>query len=208
MDPTWQHPFTCVISGPTGSGKTYFVEHFIASIDKMMTPAPEEIIWCYSEYQPAYIRLAERGVVFIEGLPQVQDWDITKQRLLIIDDLMHETDERVTRLFTKGSHHQNISVMYIVQNLFAKTKEQRTISLNSHYLVIFKNPRDMSQIVHLGKQMFPGHVDYVREAFKNATAEAHGYLLLDLRQGTPDTLRLRTHIFPNEQHTVFIPKNT
>ena len=207
MDPTWKHPFTCVISGPTGSGKTYFVERFIAAIEKMMTPVPEEIIWCYSEYQPAYVRMTQRGVLFVEGLPKVQDLDFTKRRLVIIDDLMNETDESVTRLFTKGSHHQNMSVMYIVQNLFAKSKEQRTISLNAHYLVIFKNPRDVSQIIHLGKQMFPGQPEYIREAFKSATAEAHGYLLLDLRQGTPDTLRLRTNIFPEEQHTVFVPRN-
>jgi len=36
--------------------------------------------------------------------------------LLIIDDLVHETDERVANIFTKGSHHRNISVVYIVQN--------------------------------------------------------------------------------------------
>ena len=61
---------------------------------------------------------------------------------------MSEADDRVTKLFTKECHHRNISVMFIVQNLFGKKKEQRTISLNSHYLVVFKNPRDASQMTH------------------------------------------------------------
>ena len=207
MDPTWKHPFTSVIAGPTGSGKTYFVERFITHIDKMMTPTPDEIIWCYSEYQPAYEQLSRQGVVFVEGLPKTDEWDTNKRRLVIIDDLMNETDESVTRLFTKGSHHRNMSVMYIVQNLFAKTKHQRTISLNAHYLVLFKNPRDVSQIMHLGKQMFPGQAQYFREAFKSATHAPHSYLLVDMRQETGDSLRLRSHIFPNEQHTVFVPRN-
>jgi len=51
---------------------------------------------------------------------------------------MNETNRSVTDLFTKGSHHRNISEIYIVQNLFNKRKEHRTISLNSHYIVVFK----------------------------------------------------------------------
>ncbi|KAK7103579.1 hypothetical protein V1264_018449 [Littorina saxatilis] len=96
--------------------------------------------------------------------------------------------------------------MYIVQNLFGKNKEQRTISLNSHYLVVFKNPRDASQITHLAKQMYPGKLKYVQEAFKDATSMPHGYLLFDLRQETPDQLRLRTKLFPPEHPVVYLQK--
>ena len=143
-------------------------------------------------------------VVFVEGLPTLELDN--KRRLLILDDLMNESDERVTKLFTKGSHHRNISIIYIVQNLFNKNKDQRTISLNSHYLVVFKNPRDASQITHLAKQMYPGKLKYVQEAFKDATAVPHGYLLFDLRQNTPEHLRLRSNIFPDEFQTVYLPK--
>ena len=71
---------------------------------------------------------------------------------------MTETDKSVSNLFTKGSHHRNLSVLHLVQNVFDKNKHTRTISLNTHYLVIFKNPQDASQITHLAKQMYPGHV--------------------------------------------------
>ena len=117
---------------------------------------------------------------------------------------MDATDKSITNLFTKGSHHRNISVIYIVQNLFNTNKEHRTISLNAHYLVIFKNPRDASQIVHLAKQMYPGQTRYVQEAFNLATREPHGYLLVDLKQFTPDNLRMRSHIFPGEMQEVYI----
>jgi hypothetical protein len=44
--------------------------------------------------------------------------DPREKHLIILDDLMDETDQRVASLFTKKNHHRNISVMYIVQNLF------------------------------------------------------------------------------------------
>src|SRR5204863_4965812 len=109
---------------------------FLDKLHDMVVPVPEEIIWCYGEWQPFHTEMS--GIKFIEGLPDMDQWQDNKRRLVVIDDLMAETDERVTKLFTKGSHHRNVSVMYLVQNLFGKNKEQRTISLNSHYIVLFK----------------------------------------------------------------------
>ena len=119
---------------------------------------------------------------------------------------MQSVDQRISSLFTKGSHHRNISVIYIVQNLFDQHKLHRTISLNAHYLVVFKNPRDGSQITHLAKQMYPGKTHYMRHAFELATTRSHGYLLVDLKQTTPERLRLRSHIFPGEKHEVYVPE--
>ncbi len=104
----------------------------------------------------------------------------------------------MTDLFTKKSHHSNTSVIYLVQNLFPKHKESRTISLNAQYMLVFKNPRDASQITHLAKQMYPGRVKFVQEAFKNATTVPYGYLLVDLKQDTPEDMRLRTTILPDD----------
>ena len=205
MDPTWQHPFTCVIAGPTGSGKTEWVKQFLKHLPEMISPVPKEVVWCYGIWQEGYHHF-ENKVTLHEGLPNTDHWTDKKPRLVIIDDLMSETDQSVTRLFCRGSHHLNISVMFIVQNLFSKNKEHRTISLNSHYLVLFKNPRDASQINHIGKQMYPGKLQYVQESYKDATSKPFGYLLVDLRQDTPDHLRLRTNIFPSEQQIVYIQK--
>jgi len=41
--------------------------------------------------------------------------------LLIIDDLMQETDETVSNLFTKGSHHRNVSRLPSAEPLSEKT---------------------------------------------------------------------------------------
>lgn len=202
MDPRLQSPFTCVVAGPTSSGKTWFVMQLLAHVQAMIDPVPKRVVWCYGEWQQMYSTV--KNVDFVEGLPDISQ--LQPQTLVVIDDLMAETDERVTKLFTKASHHRAVNVIYIVQNLFSKNKENRTISLNAQYMVLFKNPRDASQITQLAKQMYPGHSKYFQEVFQDATSKAHGYIFIDLKQATPEHLRLRTQIFPNEIQYVYLRK--
>jgi len=64
------------------------------------------------------------------------------------------SSDAIVDLFTKGSHHNNLIVIVISQNLFHQSHEQRDISLNVNYIVVFKNPRDRAQIRHLARQVF------------------------------------------------------
>ena len=200
MDPRWKHPFTCIVAGPTGCGKTTFVARLLCYASSFIDPPPEKITWCYGQWQPAYETLTRQvpQLSFEEGLPESSVCNPTTNNLMVIDDLMAETDARVTTLFTKKSHHANTSVLYLVQNMFPKNKERRTISLNAQYMVLFKNPRDTSQITHLAKQMYPGKVKFVQDSFKNATNVPYGYLVINLKQETPEQLHLRTSIFPDD----------
>ncbi|KAL9953004.1 hypothetical protein ACROYT_G040351, partial [Oculina patagonica] len=142
------HPFTCMVAGMTGSGKTLWVKSLLQQAHKTIHLPPERIVWCYSQWQPAYSELLMTipGIEFSKGIPETleQDsyFDVNIRNLIVIDDQMIEagSDNRVVNLFTKGSHHRNLSVIYIVQNLFHQGKGTRSISLNSHYLVLFKPP--------------------------------------------------------------------
>ena len=208
MDTRFQHPFTAVLAGPTGSGKTEFIKQFLQHIHDLVNPNIQEIIFCYGEWQESYqtMKSFPLNLTFVEGLPDSDSLQPGVRKLIIIDDLMAETDERVTRLFTKGSHHKNISVIHIVQNLFSKNKEQRCINLNSHYMILFKNPRDSSSIVNLAKQMYPNNVQVMQDAYKAATSQPFSYLLVDLKQNTPEQFRLRGDIFQIRRgQTVYVP---
>ena len=64
-------------------------------------------------------------------------------------------DKRVLDLFTKDSHHRNITVLYLTQDLFPPGKFSKTINRNAHYIVAFKNPRDQTGIRTILLQAFP-----------------------------------------------------
>ena len=43
------HPFTCMVVGMTGSGKTVWVQSLIQQGQNVIDPPPERIIGCYSQ---------------------------------------------------------------------------------------------------------------------------------------------------------------
>ena len=204
------HPSTFVVSGPTGSGKTKFVVRLLK--ERMIAPFPERIVWVYGEWQPLYdeLKLYVPGIEFKHGAPQdlYDSLDAITTNMVVLDDQMSEAGDskELCKLFTQGSHHKNLSVLYIVQNLFDKGRSMRTVSLNTQYLIVFKSPRDKTQIAHLGRQMYPRSSRFLIESFDDATKEPYGYLLIDMRPETDDECRVRTKIFPGETCYVYEPR--
>ena len=142
-----QHPFTCIVAGCTQSGKTVWVKTLLENVQKTISPTPQRIIWCYGQWQPLYFDMMRTmpGIEFNEGIPDDIDdpdyLDVSQRNLIVLDDLMAQSgkEKRIADLFTRGSHHRNLSVIYIVQNIFHQGKEMRNISLNAHYIVLFKS---------------------------------------------------------------------
>uniref|UniRef100_A0ABD2W625 AAA+ ATPase domain-containing protein n=1 Tax=Trichogramma kaykai TaxID=54128 RepID=A0ABD2W625_9HYME len=209
MSMPWIHPWTSILSGPTGCGKTFFVKKFLNNLTRMSDTRFERVILYYSEWQPTYRELGN-SLEFREGLPQTSDFaDDPRPKLVIIDDLMRQSSSSgaLCDLFTKNSHHNNLSVIFITQNIFHQGRGQRDVSLNSHYIVLFRNVRDRAQICHLARQVYPEDPRFLQEAYSDATSRAYEYLLLDLKQTTTDNCRLRTGIFPDDtHHYVYVPK--
>ena len=103
-------------------------------------------------------------------------------------------NQEVCELYTEGSHHRNLSVICLLQNLYYQGKQNRTMNLNTQYLVLFKNPRDQQQMSILGRQMYPNNFQYFMKKFQEATKRPYGYLLVDLKQETLETQRLCTNV--------------
>ena len=144
-----RHPFTMMVAASTGGGGDMVCQNLLENREQWISPAPQRIIWIYGQWQPLYAEMQGiiPGMEFVKGIPAtIEDEQFLNpaiRNLIVIDDLMSEAsnDKRICDLFTKGSHHCNLSVICL-QNLYYLGKESRTMSLNSQYLVVFNNPRE------------------------------------------------------------------
>ena len=106
------------MAGPSGSGKSEFVEQWLRYL-KVFQVKPKKIVCAYDPWQPRFDRMQKKdGIQFHRGLPDpshLTKWfGPTRGGVLVLDDLMEEggQDKRVLDLFTKDSHHRNITVLY------------------------------------------------------------------------------------------------
>ena len=120
--------------------------------------------------------------------------------LCIFDDVMNEVNSNATisKLFTRGRSHLGCSLVLMLQNIFPKGSQSRTISINAQYQVHFHNPRDSLQISILGRQLCPLNSKSFLEIYKRAMLRAYGYLFCCFAQSCPDEVRYHTNVLPNE----------
>lgn len=205
------HPFSCLVAGSRGVGKTTFVKNLIKNQKELIDPNPDRIVWCYVKHQPELLKQLmeiDPKIEYVQGIPSDIEsmFDRKLNNLIVIDDMMNEAtkDKNISHLFTRG-RHDNVSVIYLTQNLFHKY--QREISLNSDYVVVFKSPRAGSQFTTLAKQLMIGSFDFLRWAYTDATKLPRDYLFLDLKPESNDKLRVRAKVLPHEKPLVVYMPN-
>ena len=108
--------------------------------------------------------------------------------------------------FLNSSHVGDTTtfLLYISPKIyFIKIKE----TLVSDYIVVFKNPRDASQIVNLARQVMPGNTKFFVWAYRDATKKPFSYLFLDVTPTRDDRFRVSSNIFPHEHPQImYTPK--
>ena len=92
MDCRLQHPFTCMVSWMTGSGKTYLVQQILQSMHQSIFTPPDRIVWIYAQDQPIYDELKESipCIEFVCGIPENINeegyFNIDRNNVLVLDD--------------------------------------------------------------------------------------------------------------------------
>ena len=191
----FKHPFSMIVSGPTRSGKTQWVTRLLLEKDKRIEPTPNSIFYCYTHWQKKYEELQNtfsNEIRFHKGLPTSILINQLQDAIVVVDDLMDLAmqDKMLMNVFTEGSHHKNISVIYIVQNLYHQGRNSRSINLNAQYLVLFKNPRDILQIQTLARQMYAKNWKEFVQYFEEETSKPYGHVIIDFFPNTPDNERI------------------
>jgi len=187
-----KHSFTCIISGPSVSGKPSFCVRFLQNLDALCTKRDFDggVFWCYcvKTAVPSPTDLPKRDVHFNEGVPTEFENARARSCFVILDDLLKGVYcKQVYDLFTKGGHHRNISMILFTQNLFQQGRYCRDISLNAKYLVLLKNVRDKNQFMFFARQVYRENSASLYKAYLDANKRPHEYLLLDLSQDTDTT---------------------
>ena len=210
FDARLKTPFSLIIAGPSNCGKTSFVANLLFHADRLIDNKFDYILWFYGESIPNNEMLnTNKDIHFIEGLPETFDdlIDSSKTGLAIFDDLMKECgkNQLITDFFTRRSHHENVSIIFITQNLFHEGRERKKFTKNATYLTIFNSPLDQSMAYSLARKLMPKGQKTFIEIYNHAVDKPHGYLFIDGHQQTPKSAMFRSDIFDDVQH-VFIPQ--
>ena len=160
-NPVFHHPFTMVVSGATGTGKTEWLAKFIESATQIINPSSTSLFYCYGEENERTAKMAQNEVLTklisrsdssvqptshslpirtFNGIPI--DSEVKEEAtnagghlLMVLDDLMVNIKASyLDVLFTRGSHNWGVSVILVTQHLFSK--EIRTSRANAHYLCL------------------------------------------------------------------------
>ena len=168
----------------------------------MFDEPPEKVIYCYSIWTKLFDEMEKTlDIEFVQGMPteeKIKDIFNGKHQMICLDDLQHEVanSTQAEKLFTQLSHHNNLSVVYLNQNLYYQGKCARTLNLNTAYTILLKNLRNIQQVALLGRQLGMGSL--LKEAYQDATSKPFGYLVVDLSPKSEEKYRLRTNVFPSE----------
>ena len=127
--------------------------------------------------------------------------------LILVDQLSEASNtQSLANIFPKWSHHRNVTILYLVQNMFDQGKSSLTVSLNSHYTVGFRNLRDQSQFRTMARQILPINSDWLIDAYADATVRPFGYLVINNSPYCDPIFRFRTNKFRGELPTVYCDK--
>ena len=197
--------FKMYISGPSRCGKSIFITSLLQNRKIFMKKCPEVICFVFSVYQEEIYDQLRYGIVdyFIEdddqlerNIQRIVEENKGKSTLIIYDDLINSNNlSFIAKQFTVTGRHSGISQVFVSQKLFPKDENIRLISNNSDYLVIFKNPRNATEIRILSNQMSK---NVLSKIFHEATLEPYSYLFIDLTQECIPQKRYLSHLFNSD----------
>lgn len=200
-----------MVVGPTNSGKTYWVRRLLSH--DMFTEPVKSILYCYGVDQKAYEdmksgHLAAGKIRFFQGIPDkatLEEMNDGNFHIIVLDDMMEDIvkSKDMQQLFTKYCHHMNMTAIFVSQNIFHQGPLARTISLNSHVIVLFANKRDESQIKIFARQIYPTKWKRFIDIYEKSMNHEYSYLVVDCTPSHPREIKVRSAIFPGEMTYTF-----
>lgn len=207
-----RHPTTIVVAGATKAGKSSLIFKLVKYRSHLFDVPQSRILYCYGIFDPSYLQLQKDvpGLELFQGIPVelFESPDPSTPTMVVLDDLIESTasSKLIAKLFMQTSHHANITVVLITQNLFYNGSQYRNIMKNASVIVLMTSIRDHLGIQTLSRQLFPKTPKYVYDSYEDAMKNKYGYLVLNLDPAVEPLLRVVKGIFPGEEYITYLPK--
>ena len=131
-------PFRLIIAGGSGTGKTTFLRQLVDN-SHFETPF-DKVVYSYPDYLTDMPSQFDQIVEYRPGLGDLNYFaTLPKNSLIIFDDMMNECGSscEMMKLFSVVARKQNISIIFIVQNIYDNSRQFRNIRLNATGMVMF-----------------------------------------------------------------------
>ena len=202
----FNRPARIIVSGASDTGKSFLVDKLILKYHLKF----KVIIICGVTSHPLQDNpdISSKLVISKDIVDPLNYKSESGDNILIVLDDLYKTvseSELICDLFTRGRHN-NVSLIYITQNIFSQGKYSRDISLNASHIILLR-VRDISQIKTIARQIFGSgkptneFASIYQELVSN---KRYGYILLDLAPYGPSQLRVRTNIVGEEAYETAI----
>jgi hypothetical protein len=177
LSPLLFAPSTCIISGPSSSGKSSIIKSLLNNHKEVFTTPLTAVLYCYGEDDDNFMSTLDQKLITpFKGMPslsEVSDFISLYQGnhvLCCFDDLGNEfmANEDNYKLFTQISHHRNTSMFLVLHQIFYKSKISRLITLSTQFIILTRNYRDPSSVSYIGRQLFPHKSHLLMKVYEDA----------------------------------------
>ena len=201
--PRYLMPGRSIVSGPSSSGKTTLLHYIITN--KLISPWPERQFWITEVEVPKAMQI--QGITYVTGVPPLSFFESLRNAMVVLDDLQHvaSDSDTISALFRRLSHHNQLSVFLLVQNLSFQGRRALDSRRNADYFFLFRNPSDAEQYkrfqTKLGLHRKTASLnDLIAHVSRS---NPHYCLVVDLKFGTPDHCRFRADPRYNERRQIY-----
>ena len=205
-DIRFKENFKIFVCGPSRCGKTVFIKDLLQNIPSITKQNISKVIYVYKVWQHIFEDMKLQGLVhfFLREeeniVEKIKKLSFGEYSLVIFDDLINSKIlEEISNLFVVDGRHSNYSMIFTSQRMFVNNEYFRQISNNCDYIVVFKNPRNYSEIRTLAQQLTPISLDLL-EIYTKATKDPFTYLLINLTQECNEDVKFLSHLFDYDHY--------
>lgn len=219
-------PATVLVAGSTHSGKSYLINQILIQRKILIEQPVYRVVYYYNTWQPLHEhlkatipRIQFRNEIDLGRKPEKAP--LGRTIITIFDDFGEALQDRelgafILKHFLVWTHHLNHVTFFISHNVFETNRfnYQRTLSLNSHYIVCFRNLRDVKQITTLASQVYGSDAKEFMKIYKRVLGprSPSRYILINCHPCSPFYQMAHVNILKTDStqyedlEKIFVPK--